>query len=57
MIGGIKSLGVVAEGILIVCNGFGDLTIVAERVGKKLIGISKDPLQLNVGGINCLGII
>ena len=57
MIGGIKSLGVVAEGVLIVCNGFGDLTIVAERVGEKEMGFSKDPLELNVGGINCLGII
>ena len=52
MIGGIKSLGVVAEGVLIVGNGFGDLTIVAERVGEMEMGFSKNPLELNVGAIN-----
>ncbi len=57
MIGGIQSLGVVAEGVLIVGNGFGDLTLVAESVGEMKMGFSKDPLELNVGGINCLGVI
>ena len=57
LIGGIELFGVVAEGILIVGNGFGDPPLVAKGVGVSVMGLSQGTLELDIGGINFLGVI